>query len=103
MILLDQTRLVPSLPEPAGGSILAVMSPNMRGEQPTHPRGDVTIIPGPHDQVHMIWHQADSEQRQFQSVLGFAHVLQERGVVAAFVEHTRLLVAAIDDVVTLVR
>ena len=103
LVLLDQARLVAALPEPPGGSVLAVMSAHMRREQPTSPRRNVVAPSRPHDKMHMIRHEANGEQRQFDTLLRLAHVSEEGQVVSATVKDASLLVAAIDYVVALIR
>jgi hypothetical protein len=103
MVLLNQACLVSPLPETPGRSVFPVVSSHMRGEQPADPGRYVPIASGPNDQVHMIWHKARCEYRHLQPILRFPHVFEECGKVGAAVKHPSLLIAAIDDVITLVR
>ena len=74
MITLNREVFVATLPDVTGGAVLAVIVARMGSEQPLHPARNVTISVRPKDQVDMIWHQADCEQRYLEAALRLARL-----------------------------
>ena len=58
---------------------------------------------GTYDQVHVIWHQTAANYRQRDVIVRLRDEPQEGGVVGAIVEQLVLVVAAIDEVVAVIR
>jgi len=102
LILLDQRCLVAALPKSASRPVLAVMTAHVRREQPADPVCDIAVLAWTDDQVYVIWHQANSEEWQVNSILRIAHQCQKSSVIVVVVKDPSFLIATVDDVVALI-
>jgi hypothetical protein len=100
MVLLDQKCFEAALPYAAARLVLPMMATHMCCKQPMRPSGEVVSPHRTHDEVHMVWHEAGCEDRQFEMVLGLPDQREKCGVVGGFVKDGRLVVASVDEVVT---
>ena len=102
MILLNEEGLVSALPEPARASICLMVSTDVRRHQPAHPLCEICIVDRPHDEVKVVRHEADGEDRECHAILRFGHGCEKSCVVMVAVKYPRLLIATVDDVIALV-
>ena len=103
MVGLHRHVFVSALPDVSCRSMFCVVVPGVSREQPLHPASDVTVSRRSQYQVHVIWHQAKSKNRNFEAQLRFLHESNERNVVRGAVEDICFSIRAIEDVITLVR
>ena len=64
-----------------------------------HPARKIAAIDWPHDEMHVIRHQARGKYRQLQSRLGARDQSEELLVIRLLVKDARLFVGAIEDVI----
>jgi hypothetical protein len=65
-----------------------------------HPIREIACGNRAHHEVDMVWHQARREYRQSQAVLRARDKREELFVISAFVKNLRLLIGAVQDVIT---
>ena len=96
---LARKRLEAALPNVAAASIVAVVSPHVRGRQPLHPRAKVAVGDGLQDQVEMIRHDGEGQHAHRDAFAGLSDQADECLIVGDFVENIRASVAAVEDMI----
>jgi hypothetical protein len=105
LVPLNGKCLEPTLPDVSAAAVVAMVSPDVAGEQPLHPAAEVAVLAGPQHEVKMVGHQAvaeDSHRHAFDPRFRFCHQVQKGGVVFGLAEDLLAAIAAIQDVIAII-
>ena len=99
IVLLDQERLEAALPYTTTGLILPMMTTHVRGEEPMGPAGQISVAVRAHDEVQMVRHEAEGQNRHREVLLRLDDERQKCSVVGRVVKNARVIVTSVDHVV----
>ena len=100
-VILDGERLEPPLPDMPRGSIVPMISADVRRHQPLHPSTQIAIAMRPQDQMEVVRHQAQTRYPQREALTRVSDQVQERLVVFGLMEDLRPPIAPIDHVIAI--
>ena len=98
--MLNRKCLETPLPHMTARAMSAVITANMRGQQPLHPATQVPIAIGLQNKMDMVGHQAGSQNIQRQTNARLTDEPNERLIIQCIVKHNGARIATIHNVVT---
>jgi len=98
-VILDRERLKAPLPDMSGSAVSTVMAADVRRQQPVHPGSKFTISAGFQNEMKMVGHQTICQYPNFLTHMPHGKQLDKCRVVLIAVEHLRLRVPTVHDVV----
>jgi len=103
MLIVHRRRIEPILPQMAAAFVRAVHVLRVQPVRPTHRAGQARSVAGHQQQVHMIGHQAVGINFYTQCLLEFSQVREVALEVRWLCENDLPVVAALHDVMRVVR
>jgi hypothetical protein len=98
-VILNRKRLESSLPDMSAPLVVAMVSTNMRRQQPLHPTAEITIAMRPEKQVKMVCHETKPNQSHRHFLMSFAQQFDKSREILVLVKNITSSVATVQDVV----
>lgn len=78
LVLLDGKGLEAALPNVPAATVVSMIAPHVRREQPLHPTAEVAVAMRPEHQMEMVGHQHVTKNPQRQPLVRLRHQVGSR-------------------------